>query len=50
VPLDEAILAELKETKAAIDELQQRLKDLVAQLQAAGATTQEIAAALRSAG
>ena len=46
--VDEALLADLKETKASIDVLQQRLKELVAQLQAAGATSQEIAAALRS--
>lgn len=45
--LDEAVLAELKTTKASIDELQQRLKDLVAQLRDQGATAQEIAEALR---
>jgi DNA-directed RNA polymerase specialized sigma24 family protein len=48
MPLDEIVLAELKETKAAIDELQQRLKDLVTQLREQGASTQEIAEALRS--
>ena len=47
MPVDEALLSELKETKASIDELQERLKDLVSQLQAHGATAQEIAAALR---
>lgn len=45
--LDQDVLAELKRTKAEIDTLQQRLKELVAQLQAGGATTQEITAALR---
>ena len=45
--LDEAVLADLRETKAQIDTLQQRLKELVAQLQEKGATTQEIAEALR---
>lgn len=47
MPLDPALLSELKETKAAIDVLQTRLKDLVSQLQASGASTQEIAAALK---
>lgn len=45
--VDEELLAELKETKAQIDEMQERLKSLVAQLQEKGATSQEIAAALR---
>lgn len=48
MPLDEALLAELKTTKATIDELQEQLKRLVAQLQEQGASAQEIAAALRS--
>ena len=45
--LDEAVLAELKETKAAIDVLQAKLKALVAQLRERGATAQEIAEHLR---
>lgn len=45
--LDEGLLTELKTTKAAIDELQQKLKDLVAQLREQGASAQEIAQALR---
>jgi hypothetical protein len=45
--LDPVVLADLKQTKAGIDELQQRLKDLVAQLRQQGATAQEIADALR---
>jgi hypothetical protein len=45
--LDEAVLSELKATKATIDDLQQKLKELVAQLQEQGASAQEIAAALR---
>lgn len=45
--LDEELLAELKETKSQIDELQERLKRLVAELQEKGASAQEIAAALR---
>lgn len=45
--LDEDLLAELKSTKAEIDRLQVHLKDIVARLQQEGATTQEIAAALR---
>jgi hypothetical protein len=48
VALDEAVLAELRTTKAAIDELQQKLKDLVGQLRDHGATAQEIADALRN--
>ncbi|HVF73717.1 MAG TPA: hypothetical protein VM938_01605 [Acidimicrobiales bacterium] len=46
--LDEAVLADLRETKAQIDQLQQRLKELVAQLRDSGASAQEIAEALRS--
>ena len=45
--LDEELLAELKATKAEIDGLQARLKDLVARLRDQGATSQEIAEALR---
>jgi Skp family chaperone for outer membrane proteins len=45
--LDEDILTELRQTKAEIDKLQQRLKELVAALQDKGASTQEIAEALR---
>lgn len=45
--VDEALLAELKRTKAEIDRLQEQLKSLVARLQDAGATTQEITQALR---
>ena len=45
--LDEDLLAELKMTKADIDKLQGRLKELVAQLREGGATAQEIAEALR---
>lgn len=45
--VDEELLADLKQTKAEIDRLQVRLKELVAQLQERGATTQEITAALR---
>ena len=45
--LDEEVLAELKQTKAEIDRLQVRLKNLVARLQKSGATTQEITQALR---
>jgi hypothetical protein len=45
--LDEAVLSELRVTKAAIDELQQKLKDLVGQLREQGASAQEIADALR---
>ena len=46
--LDEALLAEMRETKAAIDELQQKLKDLVTALRERGASSQEIAEALRN--
>jgi hypothetical protein len=45
--LDQDVLADLRVTKAEIDKLQQRLKELVAKLQEGGATTQEIAEALR---
>ena len=45
--LDEELLAELRATKAEIDGLQERLKDLVARLRDQGATSQEIAEALR---
>jgi hypothetical protein len=45
--LDEALLTEMRTTKAAIDELQQKLKDLVTALREQGATSQEIAEALR---
>lgn len=45
--LDATLLDELRQTKAEIDKLQTRLKELVAQLQENGATTQEIAEALR---
>lgn len=45
--LDAALLSELKTTKAAIDELQVKLKDLVAALREQGASAQEIGAALR---
>ena len=45
--VDEQLLEELKQTKAQIDELQERLKALVGQLQEKGASSQEIAAALR---
>lgn len=46
--LDEAVLAELKQTKVEIDRLQERLKDLVQRLRDGGASAQEIAEALRS--
>ncbi|MDQ1376187.1 MAG: hypothetical protein QOE15_360 [Acidimicrobiaceae bacterium] len=45
--LDEGLLAELRTTKAAIDELQGKLKDLVAALREQGASAQEIGDALR---
>lgn len=48
MPLDEQILAELKQVKAEIDERQERLKALVEQLRERGASAQEIAAALRA--
>lgn len=48
MPLDPEILAELKTTKAQIDELQQKLKELVEKLREKGATAQEIGEAIRS--
>ena len=48
MPLDEALVAELQATKAAIDELQEKLKDLVSRLREQGASAQEIAEALRT--
>jgi DNA-directed RNA polymerase specialized sigma24 family protein len=48
MPLDDAVLAELRLTKASIDELQEKLKELVAQLREHGASAQEIAEALRN--
>ncbi len=48
MPLDEELLAQLKTTKAAIDELQRKLKLLVAELRQRGATALEIAEALRN--
>ena len=47
MPLDERLLAELKQTKAEIDLLQTRLKELVSRLRESGATTQEITEALK---
>ena len=47
MPVDEEVLAELRRTKAEIDELQERLKELVARLRNGGASAQEIAEALR---
>ena len=47
VPMDADLLAELRETKARIDELQTQLKDIIARLQESGASPQEIAGALR---
>ncbi len=46
--VDEALLAELKQTKAQIDLLQVQLKDLVNRLRDSGATTEETTQALRS--
>lgn len=45
--MDEELLAELRSTKAEIDGLQARLKDLVTRLREEGATSQEIAEVLR---
>ncbi len=45
--LDAELAAELKATKSAIDELQIKLKDLVAALREKGASAQEIGEALR---
>ncbi len=47
MPVDEALLAELKRTKAEIDQLQAKLKELVGRLRESGASTQEITEALR---
>ena len=41
------LLDELRRTKADIDQLQSRLKELVTQLQDAGMSTQDITAALK---
>jgi hypothetical protein len=46
--VDDDLLTELRSTKAQIDQLQTRLKELVAALREQGATAQEIADALRS--
>ncbi len=48
MPVDEELLAEMRRTKAEIDELQVKLKDLVDRLREGGATAQEIAGALRA--
>lgn len=48
MPLDEGLLEELRQTKAEIDRHQARIKELVASLRESGATTEEIAQALRS--
>ncbi|MGH9165395.1 MAG: hypothetical protein ACRDZW_07790 [Acidimicrobiales bacterium] len=48
MPLDTDLLAELKRTKVEIDRLQVELKDLVTRLRDGGATSQEIAEALRA--
>jgi len=45
--VDEDLLAQLRATKAEIDQLQTKLKALVEQLREQGATAQEIAAALK---
>lgn len=45
--IDEDLLAQLKETKAQIDVLQERLKAIVAELREKGASAEEIAGALR---
>ena len=46
--VDEELLAELRQTKAEIDVLQERLKDLVARLREGGASTEEITQALKA--
>ena len=48
MPLDDALLAELKTTKAGIDELQKKLKALVMELRERGALAEEIAEALKA--
>ncbi|MGH9158002.1 MAG: hypothetical protein ACRD1K_19685 [Acidimicrobiales bacterium] len=48
MPLDEELLAELRRTKAEIDRLQDQLKALVTRLRDGGASSQEIAQALRA--
>ena len=48
MPLDEGLLAELKQAKAEIDRLQLQLTDVVSRLRESGATSEEIAQALRS--
>jgi hypothetical protein len=45
--LDPTLLDELRRTKAEIDQLQSRLRELVGRLQEEGASAQEIAEALR---
>ncbi|MGH9124340.1 MAG: hypothetical protein ACRDZ8_06390 [Acidimicrobiales bacterium] len=45
--VDDDLLSQLRATKAEIDSLQLRLKDLVAALRERGASAQEIAEALR---
>ena len=44
---NDELLAELRSTKADIDKLQARLKELVTELQRAGMSTQDITAALK---
>lgn len=44
---NDELLAELRSTKADIDKLQARLKELVTELQQAGMSTQDITAALK---
>jgi uncharacterized coiled-coil protein SlyX len=48
MPLDPETLDRLRETKAEIDKLQTRLKELVEELREKGATAQEIGEAIRS--
>jgi Skp family chaperone for outer membrane proteins len=47
MPSNDELLAELRRTKGEIDQLQARLKELVAELQEAGMSTQDITAALK---
>lgn len=47
MPLDASLLAELRVTKAQIDELQVKLKELVEKLRKKGASAQEIGDAIR---